>query len=61
MGVIYSNMKKRIKERVLIGKWMNELNQMMRASNDTAAVENGSADMMRGGTNNSAAASIIGA
>jgi hypothetical protein len=59
-------MKKRIKERVLIGKWINGLNQMMRASNDTAAVENGLTDMMRGGmirggTNNSAAASMIGA
>jgi hypothetical protein len=43
-------MKKRIKERVLIGKWINGLNQMMRASNDTAAVENGLTDMMRGGT-----------
>ena len=43
-------MKKQIKERVLIGKWINGLNQMMRASNDTAAVENGSTDMMRGGT-----------
>ncbi len=37
----------------------------MRASNDTAAVENGSTDMMRGGTmrggtNDSAAASMIG-
>ncbi len=39
---------------------------MMRASNNTEAVENGSTDMMRegtmrGGTNNSAAASMIGA
>jgi hypothetical protein len=49
-GVIYSNVKKRIKERVLIGKWINGLNQMTRASNDTAAVENGSTDMMRRGT-----------
>ncbi len=59
-------MKKQIKERVLIGKWINGLNQMMRASNDTAAVENGLPDMMRGGTmrggrNNSVAASMIGA
>jgi hypothetical protein len=65
-GVIYRNMKKQIKERVLIGKWINGLNQMMRASNDTVAVENGSTDMMRGGTmrggmNDSAAASMIGA
>ncbi len=48
-----------------IGKWINELNQMMRASNNTAAVENGSTDMMRGGTmrggkNDSVAASMIG-
>jgi hypothetical protein len=34
---------------------------MTRASNDTAAVENGSTDMMRGGTNNSASASMMGA
>jgi hypothetical protein len=59
-------MNTRIKERVLIGKWINGLNQIMRASNDTAAVENGSTDMMRGGMmrggmNNSAAASLIGA
>jgi hypothetical protein len=59
-------MKKWIKERVSIGKWINGLNQMMRESNDTAAVENGSTDMMRGGamkggTNDSVAASMIGA
>jgi hypothetical protein len=57
-------MKKRIKERVLIGKWINGLNQMMKASNNSGAVENGSRDMMREGTmrgrtNNSAAASMI--
>ena len=42
-------MKKRIKERMSIGKWINGLNQIMRASNDTAAIKNGSTDMMRGG------------
>jgi hypothetical protein len=66
LGVIYRNIKKWIKESVLIGKWINGLNQMMRASNDTVVVENGSIDMMRGGTmrggmNDSAAASVIGA
>ena len=50
MGVIYRNMKKWIKERVSIGKWIHGLNQMMRASNNTIAVENGMTDMMRGGT-----------
>ncbi len=65
-GVIYRNMKKRIKERVSIGKLINGLNQMMRASNNSVAVENGSTDMMRGGTmrrgmNDSASASMIGA
>jgi hypothetical protein len=50
---------------VSIGKWINQLNEMMRASNDTVAVVNGSTDMMRGGTmrgetNESAAASMIG-
>jgi hypothetical protein len=45
LSVIYRNMKKRNKERVSIGKWINGLNQMMRASNDTVAVENGSTDM----------------
>ena len=59
-------MKKWITERVSIGKWIHGLNQMMRASNNTAAVKNGSTDMMRGGTmnggtNDSAAASMIGA
>ncbi len=59
-------MKKWIEEGVSIGKWINGLTQMMRASNNTKAVENGSTDMMRGGmirggTNNSAAASMIGA
>jgi hypothetical protein len=43
-------MKKWIKERVSIGKWINGLNQMMRVSNNSVAVENGSTDMMRGGT-----------
>jgi hypothetical protein len=54
-------MKKWITERVSIGKWIHGLNQMMRASNNTAAVKYGSTDMMRGGTNDSVAASMIGA
>jgi hypothetical protein len=66
LDVMYRNMKKRIKDRASIGKWINRLNQMMRASNNTAAVENGLTDMMRGesmrgGTNDSASASMIGA
>jgi hypothetical protein len=65
-GVIYRNMKNQIKQRVMIGKWINGLNLMMRASNNTVAVENGLIDMMRGGTmrggtNDSVAASMIGA
>jgi hypothetical protein len=43
-------MKKWNKERVSIGRWINGLNQMVRASKNTAAVENGSTDVMRGGT-----------
>jgi hypothetical protein len=95
-------MKKWIKERMSIRKWINGLNSwlldntaaikndnisetenplqndkisdtdhqlqnygstnlMMRASNDTATVENGLTDLMRGGTNNTAAASMMGA
>jgi hypothetical protein len=95
-------MKKRMKERMSIGKWIHGLNSwlldntaagendnisetenplqnykisdtdhqsqnhgltnlMMRASNDTAAIENGLTDVMRGGTNNSVAGSIMGA
>jgi hypothetical protein len=93
-------MKKWIKERMLIWKWINGLNRwlldntaavendslsetenplhsdklsdtdhqpqnhgstnlMMRASNDTAAVENGLTNLMRGGTKSSAAASMM--
>jgi hypothetical protein len=93
-------MKKLIKERMLIGKWINGLNSwlldntvavendnmsatenpsqndiisdtdhqlqkhdltnlMMRASNNTAAVENGLTNLMRGGTNHRAAASMM--
>jgi hypothetical protein len=37
------------------------INLMMRASNDTAAAENGLTNLMRGGTNNSVAASMMGA
>ncbi len=49
-----------------LGKWINGLNQMMRESNNTAEIENGLTDMMRGGTmrggtNDSAAARMIGA
>jgi hypothetical protein len=95
-------MKKWIKERMLIGKWIHEFNTwlldntaavendnifetenplqndkisgtdhqlqnhgsknlMMRASNDTAAVENGLPNLMRGERNHSAAASMMGA
>jgi hypothetical protein len=57
-------MKKWINERVLI--WINGLNQMMMASKDTVEIKNGLTDRMRrrtmrGGTNNSAASSMIGA
>ncbi len=38
LGVIYSKMKKWIKERMLIGKWINELNSWL--LDNTAAVEN---------------------
>ncbi len=37
-GVIYSNMKKQTKERMLIGKWINGLNSWL--LDNTAAVEN---------------------
>ncbi len=76
--VIHQNMKKQIKERILIGRWKVALNRrlldntsavgesdknlMMGASNNVAAVKNASTNLVvRGGLNDCAAASMMGA
>ncbi len=60
-GVIYRNMKKRIEERMLIGKWINGLNSWQ--LDNTAAVENDNISETENplqNDKNSAAASMMG-
>jgi hypothetical protein len=61
-GVIYKNMKKQIKERMLIGKWINGLNSWQ--SDNTGAVENDNISETENplqNDKNSVAASMMGA
>jgi hypothetical protein len=61
-GVIYRNMKKRIKERMSIGKWINGLNSWL--LDNTAAVENDNVSETENplqNDKNSAAAIMVGA
>ncbi len=61
-GVMYRNMKKQIKERMLIGKWINGLNSWL--LDNTAAVKNDNISETENplqNDKNSAAASMMGA